>query len=421
MIRLCGYRIVALCVLPKDKTRVRFPLPAPRMKYLSSLKNKNLFQQICLLRVDFNLTDDDLKKQKVPLRIQAILPTIKFLLDKRAKVVILSHRGRPLKVSSFKFQVSSYTLRPFARILSKLLKKPVKFIDFNFGTSDVPKLTSILRTSDVLKIRNAPKGSIFLLENLRFFSGEDKNDQKFAKNLASLGTFYINDAFAFSHRPTASIAGIPKFLPSYAGLLLEKEIKNLSKVMKKPKQPLVIILGGAKISDKIGVIKNFLKKADCLLLGGGVANTFFAAQRLPIGKSLYEKRIVPTAKLLLRSRKIILPIDSVVQGKKILDIGPKTIKRYAEIIKKARTIVWSGPMGYIEEPRFAKGSEAIAWAILKSRVFSVIGGGETASIIQNSKNKIQNSRIFLSTGGGAMLEYLAGKKLPGIEALNTSL
>lgn len=385
------------------------------MKYLSSLKNKNLSNQTCLLRVDFNLTDDDLKKQKVPLRIKSVLPTIKFLLNRGAKVIILSHRGRPVKVSNIKYQVSNYTLKPFARILSRLLKKPVRFIDFKKGF-DISKIRKTITLT---------RDSIFLLENLRFFPGEDKNDRKFAKNLASLGRFYINDAFAFSHRSTASMVGIPKFLASYAGLLLEKEIKNLSKVMQKPKQPLVIILGGAKISDKIGVIKNFLKgqgsRVNCFLIGGAVANTFFAAQRLPIGKSLYEKQMVSTVKLLLRSRKIILPIDSMIQGKKILDIGPKTIKRYVEIIKKARTIVWNGPMGYIESPKFARGSKAISQAILKSQAFSIIGGGETISILPAACFKLHASRLFVSTGGGAMLEYLADKKLPGIAALNTSL
>ena len=376
------------------------------MKYLSSLKNKNLSDQICLLRVDFNLTDDDLKKQKVPLRIKSVLPTIKFLINRGAKVVILSHRGRPNKT-----KIKNLSLGPFIKIISSLLKKSVNFISLK-----EPGLINKTRR----KIKDSAGGNIFLLENLRFFPGEDKNDQKFAKNLASLGTFYINDAFAFSHRPTASIAGIPKFLPSYAGLLLEKEIRNLSQVMKKPKKPLVIILGGAKISDKIGVIKNFIKKANYLLLGGGVANTFFAAKRLPIGNSLYEKQMISVAKQLSKSRKIILPIDSAVQGKKILDIGPKTSKKYAEIIKKARTIVWNGPMGYIENPKFAKGSKAIARAILKSRAFSVVGGGETISIFPAACFKLHTSRLFISTGGGAMLKYLAGKKLPGIAALDNS-
>jgi len=205
---------------------------------------------------------------------------------------------------------------------------------------------------------------------------------------------------------------------------LEKEIKNLSRIMKNPKKLLVIILGGAKVSDKIGVIKNFLKevkgqksKINCFLTGGGVANTFFAAQGLPVGKSLYEKEMIPAARQLLKSRKIILPVDAVRKDKKILDIGPKTAEKYSQIIKKAGTIIWNGPMGYIEDPKFTKGSKAITEAILKSRAFAIVGGGETTSIISNFQFPISKKNIFISTGGGAMLEYLAGKKLPGLEAL----
>ena len=353
------------------------------MKFLSHLKNKDLANQTCLLRVDFNLTDDDLKKQKIPLRIKSVLPTIKFLIKKRAKVVILSHRGRPEKVSSIKYQVSNHTLKPFVKIISKILKNPVHFIDFD-------KKTNFVKTEDVQKIRASINGSIFILENLRFLPGEDKNDANLAKRLAGLGTFYVNDAFAFSHRKDASMVAITKFLPSYAGLLLEKEIKNLSRIMKNPKKLLVIILGGAKVSDKIGVIKNFLKevkgqksKINCFLTGGGVANTFFAAQGLPVGKSLYEKEMIPAARQLLKSRKIILPVDAVRKDKKILDIGPKTAEKYSQIIKKAGTIIWNGPMGYIEDPKFTKGSKAITEAILKSRAFAIVGGGETTSIISN--------------------------------------
>jgi len=405
------------------------------MKFLSHLKNKDLANQTCLLRVDFNLTDDDLKKQKIPLRIKSVLPTIKFLIKKRAKVVILSHRGRPEKVSSIKYQVSNHTLKPFVKIISKILKNPVHFIDFD-------KKTNFVKTEDVQKIRASINGSIFILENLRFLPGEDKNDANLAKRLAGLGTFYVNDAFAFSHRKDASMVAITKFLPSYAGLLLEKEIKNLSRIMKNPKKLLVIILGGAKVSDKIGVIKNFLKevkgqksKINCFLTGGGVANTFFAAQGLPVGKSLYEKEMIPAARQLLKSRKIILPVDAVRKDKKILDIGPKTAEKYSQIIKKAGTIIWNGPMGYIEDPKFTKGSKAITEAILKSRAFAIVGGGETTSIISNFSRHlfktnleggippaagqfpISKKNIFISTGGGAMLEYLAGKKLPGLEAL----
>ena len=418
------------------------------MKYLSSLKNKNLPNKICLLRVDLNLasaelhrTNAELRRKKfrvsqrevsVNLRLTGVLPTIKFLIGRGAKVVILSHRGRPTKVQSSKFKVQSYTLKPFTATLSKLLKKPVKFIDLK---KDFKAVKTI--------IKKAPKSSVFLLENLRFSPGEDKNDKKFAKKLASLGDFYVNDAFSVNHRKNASVVAMTKFLPAYAGLLLEKEIKNLSMAVKNPKHPLVVILGGAKISDKIGVIKNFLKRADYFLIGGGVANTFFAAQGLPIYNSLYEKEMVLTARQLLKLKKIILPIDSAIsvkgRKKEILDIGPRTIEKYNQIIKKAKTIIWNGPMGYFENPKFAKGSKAVTQAILKSHAFAIIGGGETTSLFGSAQRYAENyvelrrkkfrvgprevsvsPRMFISTGGGAMLQYLAGKKLPGIAALDNS-
>ncbi len=372
------------------------------------------------MRVDLNLTDDDLKKQKNHLRIKAILPTIKFLTGRGAKVVILSHRGRPARVQSSKFKVQSFSLKPFAKILSKLLKIPVRFIDFR-GEFNVSKIRDTIT-----------RDSVILLENLRFFPEEGKNDKKFARRLASLGDFYVNDAFGVSHRKNASVAAITKFIPSCAGLLLEQEIKNLSRIMKNPKKPLVIILGGAKIPDKMGIIINFLKRADIFLTGGGVANTFFASQGIPLGKSLYEKELMPLARRLLNSgeSKIILPIDSIIKSGAILDIGPYTGQKYAEIIKRAKTIVWSGPMGHIENPKFVRGSQTVAKAIIKSRAFAVIGGGETSSLFQSDAQKYAGNyaeirrkkfrvsqRIFISTGGGAMLDYLAGKKLPGIEAL----
>lgn len=380
------------------------------MKYLSSLKQKNLSGKTCLLRVDFNVKNDGNGGiNHDNLRIEAAMPTIKFLIKKGVKVVILSHRGRPSKVSSLKFQISRYTLRPFAKILSKLLKKPVRFMDFRKG----------FNASKIREIIASTRDSIFLLENLRFLPGEEKNYVKFARKLASLGDFYVNDAFSVSHRENASVTAITKYLPSYAGLALESEIMNLSLVMKRPRKPLIIILGGAKISDKIGVIKNFLKKADKFLVGGGVANTFFAAQNLPLDDSLYENKMIPLARQLLKYKKIILPVDSAVKKGKILDIGPETAKKYAAIIKKAGTIIWNGPMGYIEEKQFRKGSEAILKAIFESRAFVIIGGGETTSLLKLKTHNLKHN-IFISTGGGAMLEYLAGKKLPGLAALNLS-
>ncbi len=390
------------------------------MKYLSSLQQKNFNGEICLLRVDLNIKSGESLDSNP--RVLGILPTIEFLKKHKAKIVIVSHRGRPPKrIKNKELRNEEFSLKPFARILSRLFKKPVHFIDFrnNFRT-----------LGD--KSKKAPAGSIFLLENLRFLPGEDKNDRKLAERLASLGTFYVNEAFAFSHRKNASMVAITKFLPSYAGLLLEKEIKNLSSAMnpfdkaqgsrrvyrgvKKPKHPFVIILGGAKISDKIGLIKNFLNKADYFLIGGGIANTFIAAQNLPVGESLYEEEMIPTAKKFLKSKKIILPVDFMIFNRKMLDIGLKTTEKYEKIIKSAGTIIWNGPVGYIEDARFAKGSKAIAHAIARSHAFSVVGGGETTSILKAKSYKLKTN-VFVSTGGGAMLEYLAGKRLPGIDAL----
>ncbi len=377
------------------------------MKYLSSLKTKNLSGKICLLRTDFNIENEELSGKDIHPRIAAVLPTIKFLTKKGAKVVILSHRGRPDKTINYKLQTKRFSLKPFGEILSKLLKKPVVFVEYS-NLNNITKLNFVRSQND-----------IFLLENLRFNPGEDKNDKKFAKQLASLGDFYVNEAFAFCHRPTASIVGIPKLLPSYAGFSLENEIKNLSKVIASPKKPFVVILGGVKVANKVGLIKNFWNKADKFLIGGAIANTFLAAAGGKVGNSVYEKEKVAFCRKLLKSPKIILPVDLAVKNGRILDIGVKTQKNYTEIIKTAKTIIWNGPMGYIEDRKFRKGSEAVLKAILKSKAFSVIGGGETTALLgaANSKFKIQNSKLFISTGGGAMLEFLAGKKLPGIEAL----
>ena len=364
------------------------------MKFLNSLKNKNLSKETCLLRVDFNISEKDNNNP----RLETALPTLKFLIEKKSKTVILSHRGS--------HRSKRLSLRPFADIVSKKLKQKVNFIShFNF-----------LKISD--DIKKSKPGSVFLLENLRFLPSEEKDDEKFAKQLASLGTFYINDAFGVCHRKNASISKIIKFLPSYAGLQLEKEIKNLSSVMKNAKKPLVIILGGAKISDKIGLIKNFAPMADYFLIGGGIAHNFLLAQNLPIGNSIFEKSTVDFAKKMLKNDKtgkIILPIDYKIENKQILDIGPNTAKYYSDIIRKSKTIIWNGPMGYFENKRFAKGSEAVVKAIINNKkAFSIVGGGETSAIFQMAKIK---NNVFISTGGGAMLKYLAKEKMPGIEAL----
>ncbi len=400
------------------------------MEFLKDLKNKNLSDEICLLRIDLNIENKELENwekdhKNVPFRIKTILPTIKFLIHKKVKVVILSHRGRPIKKSKIKNQKSklqlkiqnykNFSLKPFSKILSKLLDKKINFINFLYPSE-------LFFQRALTTINNSPAGSIFLLENLRFFEDEEKNDKNFAKKLASLGTFYVNDAFAVSHRKNASVAAITNYLPSYAGFQLEKEIKNLNMALQNPNRPLMIIIGGAKISDKLGLINNFLKKVDCFLIGGGIANTFIAAQGLKIGDSLYEKEMIPEAKKILgrAPKKIFLPIDFVVENKKILDIGPKTINFYSKKIKSAKTIIWNGPMGKFEDKKFTKGTKKIAEALLKNKKKAkiIIGGGETISAIFNFQFSIlNNKRVFLSTGGGAMLEFLSGKKLPGIEAL----
>jgi len=380
------------------------------MKYLRQLKPNQLKNKTCLLRVDLNIETPE----KESFRIQAILPTIKFLIDSGARIVFLSHRGRPIKTNSQQPTTDSYSLKPFAEIISKLTKKPVHFVDCA-EFSDWQK--------GDLKNKIVDSGDeIILLDNLRFFAEEEKNDDKFAGFLASLGEIYINDAFAVSHRENASVAAITKFLPSYCGLLLEKEIENLDGVTKECKKPLAIILGGAKISDKIGLINNFWEKADYFLIGGAMANTFFVSQGLPVGDSFYEKTPIDEKIMGEMGRKVILPVDTVISGKRILDIGKETVRRYGEIIKRAGTIIWNGPMGLFEKKDFAAGTEEISKAVLKNKKAKVvIGGGETITSLDLTAGKLRlmakNKNLFLSTGGGAMLDYLAGKKLPGIAAL----
>lgn len=351
------------------------------MKYLSNFSEKDLSGEICLLRVDLNL-----KSLKDFFRLTAIIPTLKFLLKRRAKILILSHRGRP--ASFLRRERQKLSLKPIGKILAKKINHKITFLpSFNFA-----KIKNILKT--------APPSSIFLLENLRFLKGEEENSAVLAKQLADLGALYINDAFAVSHRKNASLVAVTKFLPSCAGLLLEKEIKNLSRAVTNPQKPSTIILGGSKISDKIGIINNLLKKADNFLLGSSALNNM----NKPEIKKLLN----------LENKKIILPIDGIKNGD-YMDIGPKTIVFYNKILKKSKTIIWNGPVGQIEKNKYANGSIALAKTIVNSRAFSVVGGGETTNLIL--KLKLDKKIGFLSTGGGAMLDFFAGKKLPAIEIL----
>jgi 3-phosphoglycerate kinase len=357
---------------------------------------------VALLRLDFNTKDD--------WRMEAVLPTVKLLMKTSSKVVIVSHRGRPqggeIVNGTPKGFPADLHLKRDAVHLARLVKRKVKFIShFRF---DEIKQT----------IARAPKGSIFLLDNLRFLKGEEANDPAFARQLASLADFYVNDAFAVSHRANASVAAITNFLPSYAGIELEAEIAALSKAMVRPSHPLVVILGGAKASDKLGVIAFFKHKADWFLLGGAPANSILFLKGMDVKRSLKEQDSKTLAALapIAWQKNVVLPVDFVWGRGAILDLGPKSVALFSAKIAAARTIIWSGPLGLIEKKAYAKGSVALAKAIGRNRkAFSITGGGETVMFLK--RYKLDKKFSFISTGGGAMVGFLAGEKLPGIEAL----
>lgn len=389
---------------------------------LKTIKNQNFKGKRVLLRVDFNVPLNDFGRVADDTRIREALPTIKYLENQGGRIILVAHFGRPKGKVNEKMR-----LEPVARYLSRLINH------------DILILREAVGENVARRVRHMEDGDIAMLENIRFYEEEEKNDPGFARQLASLAEVYINDAFGTAHRAHASTEGVAHLLPSYAGFLMEKEVEFLSGILEKPEHPFYCFLGGAKISTKLGLIKNLTERADKLFLGGALVHTILMAKGLKIGKSLVEKDMVNEAKDLLKyesSGKLILPKDGIVctdpEGKKfarltdfsdvkndeaIFDIGLKTMEFYTNEVQNARLIVWNGPMGMFETPAFSDGTTRLAKAIAsqKSHAKTIIGGGETLEIVK--RLGLEKRFSFVSTGGGAMLEFLAGDKLPGIEIL----
>ena len=387
-----------------------------------SIRDIDIKGKSVLMRVDFNVPLDDNGNITDDNRIRETLPTIRYALDNGAKLILMSHLGRP------KGEVKDeFSLAPVGKRLEELLKRPVIKLDDCIGP-EVEKA-----------VRGMASGDVILLENLRFHKEEEKNNPEFARKLSGLAEIFVNDAFGTCHRAHASTEGVTHFLPSVAGLLVEKEIQYFEKINESPERPFILVLGGAKVSDKIPMIENMLSKADIILIGGAMAYTFLKQEGIKIGSSRYEQEVADTAKKILdkaRSKgvELLLPVDHVEvnnietpqqikttydaeidEGYMGVDIGPKTITLFSDRLKKAKTIVWNGPMGIFEKDQYSKGTKMIAQAIAGTSATSIVGGGDSAAAAEKFGVKDRISHI--STGGGASLEYLEGKILPGIAAL----
>ena len=388
-----------------------------------SIRDINVSGKKVFIRVDYNVPMDKAGAITDDTRVRATLPTLKYLLDQGGALILAAHLGRPKGGPAPEFSLS-----PVAKHLSSLIGKEVKFVSDCVGP-----------TAEAAAAALKP-GEILMLENLRFHPEEEKNAPEFAQGLAKLADLAVNDAFGVSHRAHASVEGITKFLPAVAGFLMEKELDFLGRAVAEPDRPYAAIIGGAKVSDKIGVIENLLAKVDLLLIGGGMANTFLAALGYSVGKSLLEPDKIELAKALIerakqRSVKLLLPVDvvaadrfaadascritpvnSIASEEMALDIGPATCEAFTQALVGAKTIVWNGPMGVFEMDAFAKGTEAVARAVAKSAAVSIVGGGDSVAALE--KVGLADKITHISTGGGASLEFLEGKTLPGVAALS---
>lgn len=388
----------------------------------AGIKEVNVSGKRVLVRVDFNVPLDENRRITDDTRIRAAMPTINYLIQEKAKVILASHFGRP------KGQVNAkYSLAPVAARLSEIIGQKV------------PLASDCVGDAVQAEVNKLQDGQVLLLENVRFHPEEEKNDPEFARQLASLADVFVNDAFGTAHRAHASTEGVSHYIPAVAGFLMQKEVEAMGQALESPERPFVAIIGGAKVSDKIGVIENLLAKVDALIIGGGMANTFLKAQGYKVGKSLVEEDKVELAGQLLAKSKekgvdLALPVDLIVakameagatsrtvtvseisDDEMALDIGSASAGKFADLISKAQTVVWNGPMGVFEIPAFAQGTERVAQAVANCNGTTIVGGGDSVAAVE--KMGLADRLTHISTGGGASLEFLEGKTLPGVAAL----